>query len=204
MTSARDPGGPVDRDALVAAVLALVRRKGFPGVTMRGLAAELGLSPMAAYHYVRTKDELISLAVDAVLCEVQTPDPASGSWDERLAALHRNYRSVHETYPGAVSAQLWRTFTPRGRVLANYVLDCLREAGFRGRELASAYAVLHSYFFGRLWLEQSQRDHPVPPPADPEARPLDTFRSEGGTEAFDAWGLDVVLAGLRAQLAPVR
>ena len=44
--------------------------EGFDALSMRRLAAELDAGTMTLYHYVRTKDELLTLVVDAVMGEV--------------------------------------------------------------------------------------------------------------------------------------
>ena len=59
---------------------------------MRSLADELGVTPMAAYHHVHDKTELIDLVLEAVMGTVPIPDPASGSWSERLWQINRNTR----------------------------------------------------------------------------------------------------------------
>ena len=41
---------------------------------MRRVAQELGAGTMTLYHYVRTKDELITLMVDAMMGELLVPD----------------------------------------------------------------------------------------------------------------------------------
>ena len=48
--------------------------EGFDAVSMRRIAAELDAGTMTLYHYVRTKDELLTLVVDAVMGEVVVPD----------------------------------------------------------------------------------------------------------------------------------
>ena len=42
-------------------------------MSMRRIAAELDAGTMTLYHYVRTKDELLTLVVDAVMGEVVIP-----------------------------------------------------------------------------------------------------------------------------------
>ncbi len=44
--------------------------EGIDALSMRRLAAELGAGTMTLYHYVRTKDELLTLVTDAVMGEV--------------------------------------------------------------------------------------------------------------------------------------
>ena len=48
--------------------------EGFDAVSMRRIAAELDAGTMTLYHYVRTKDELLTLVIDAVMGEVVVPD----------------------------------------------------------------------------------------------------------------------------------
>ena len=57
--------------------------EGFDAVSMRRIAAELDVGTMTLYHYVRTKDELLSLVVDAVMGEVVVP--TTEGFADRLA-----------------------------------------------------------------------------------------------------------------------
>jgi AcrR family transcriptional regulator len=58
------------RDDIAAAAIRIADAEGFDAVSMRRLAAELDAGTMSLYHYVRTKDELLTLVVDAVMGEV--------------------------------------------------------------------------------------------------------------------------------------
>jgi AcrR family transcriptional regulator len=55
----RTPKGEATRRRALDAALALFRRKGFDGTTMRDIAKEAGLSLGAAYHYFPSKDALV-------------------------------------------------------------------------------------------------------------------------------------------------
>jgi AcrR family transcriptional regulator len=59
-----------NRDDIAAAAIRIADTEGFEAVSMRRLAAELDAGTMSLYHYVRTKDELLTLIVDAVMGEV--------------------------------------------------------------------------------------------------------------------------------------
>lgn len=59
-----------NRDNIAAAAIRIADAEGFEAVSMRRLAAELDAGTMTLYHYVRTKDELLTLVVDAFLGEV--------------------------------------------------------------------------------------------------------------------------------------
>ena len=62
-----------NRDDIAAAAIRIADGEGFEAVSMRRLAAELDAGTMSLYHYVRTKDELLTLVVDALLGEVVLP-----------------------------------------------------------------------------------------------------------------------------------
>ncbi|HVY95579.1 MAG TPA: TetR/AcrR family transcriptional regulator, partial [Solirubrobacterales bacterium] len=70
------------RAEIAAAALRIADAEGFEAVSMRRVAQELGAGTMTLYHYVRSKDELITLMVDAVMAELLVPD-------EELAAEWR-------------------------------------------------------------------------------------------------------------------
>ena len=59
-----------NRSDIAAAAIRIADAEGFEAVSMRRLAAELDAGTMTLYHYVRTKDELLTLIVDAFLAEV--------------------------------------------------------------------------------------------------------------------------------------
>ena len=63
--------------------------EGFAAVSMRRIAAELDAGTMTLYHYVRTKDELLTLVVDAVMGEVVIPDdePIPDDWRAALTLI---------------------------------------------------------------------------------------------------------------------
>jgi len=62
------------RQHIAEAAVRIADREGFAAVSMRRLAAELDAGTMTLYHYVRTKDELLTLVFDAVMGEVVIPD----------------------------------------------------------------------------------------------------------------------------------
>ncbi len=61
---------PLDRESIVAAGIALADERGVEKLTMRQLAERLGFKVMALYNHVDSKDELLTLMVDAVAREI--------------------------------------------------------------------------------------------------------------------------------------
>src|SRR4051812_43136392 len=55
------------RDEIAATAMRIADTEGFAAVSMRRIASELDSGTMTLYHYVRTKDELLTLIVDTIM-----------------------------------------------------------------------------------------------------------------------------------------
>jgi AcrR family transcriptional regulator len=66
---------PLSRSRVLSAAVALADDGGIDVLSMRRLAQELGVVPMALYKHVSNKDELLDAMVDVVIGEIQPPDP---------------------------------------------------------------------------------------------------------------------------------
>ncbi|SNR60966.1 TetR/AcrR family transcriptional regulator [Blastococcus mobilis] len=66
---------PLSRERVLRTAVALADESGLASVSMRGLAQELGVVPMALYKHVANKDQLLDGMVDLVLGEIDPPDP---------------------------------------------------------------------------------------------------------------------------------
>lgn len=73
--------------------VAIADAEGLDAVTMRRLATELGVAPMAAYRYVTGKDELLELMVDFVYGELKLPDSNNG-WRATMRFVALRTREV--------------------------------------------------------------------------------------------------------------
>jgi len=62
------------RDEIAKTAIEIADAEGFDAVSMRRIATELDAGTMTLYHYVRTKDELLTLLNDAVMGEVVVPE----------------------------------------------------------------------------------------------------------------------------------
>ncbi len=170
------------RYEIVAAAVALTKRVGLSGLSMRSLADELGVTPMAAYHHVHDKTELIDLVLEAVMGTVPIPDPASGSWSERLWQINRNTRKALAAHPGLAEALLDRPPTPASQRHIDATIRCLREAGFSGAEAQLAYVTFESCMFGRMAVERAHR-------------------APASTDRAYRWTFDTLIAGFEARIA---
>jgi len=89
------------RDEIAAAAMRIADAEGFDAVSMRHLASELGAGTMTLYHYVRTKDELLTLVTDAVMGEVVLPpgQVLPENWRAAITVIAHRSRDSMRRHP---------------------------------------------------------------------------------------------------------
>ncbi|QAY64039.1 TetR/AcrR family transcriptional regulator [Xylanimonas allomyrinae] len=81
--SRRGPKASLSIERIVDAAIALADAEGIGAVSMARLGKALGVSPMALYRHVGSKDELLAHLTDRIAADL--PDlPTEGTWRERL------------------------------------------------------------------------------------------------------------------------
>lgn len=123
--------GPLSRERIVSAALELVDRDGLPALSMRRLGAELGVDPMAVYHYLPNKDALLDAIVEAVMADIDLgmDDPAAPA-EERIMGAARGYRDVMLAHRNAIPIVLNRgPRTPGAMRPVELLVGILRDAG---------------------------------------------------------------------------
>jgi AcrR family transcriptional regulator len=137
------------RERVVAEALTIIAEDGVQALTMRTLAARLGVVPGALYHHVRNKDQLQDLLLDGVLAEVDCRVDPSVPWAERIKLLAHRLREVLEDHPGVAGILKTRDpLGPHSLALAEAFLAPLQAAGFPGREAGLAFFLLIDYTVG--------------------------------------------------------
>ncbi|WP_219472180.1 TetR/AcrR family transcriptional regulator C-terminal domain-containing protein, partial [Nonomuraea rhizosphaerae] len=84
---------PVTRETMIETALRLLDEVGLDGLTVRRLAAELGVRSPALYWHIRTKQELLDGMAEAMVLAAGMGPPKEGeTWQEWLARRARSYR----------------------------------------------------------------------------------------------------------------
>jgi TetR/AcrR family tetracycline transcriptional repressor len=137
------------RERVVDEALTVIAHDGAQALTMRRLAARLGVVPGALYHHVRNKQQLQDLVLDNVLAEVDLDlDPSLG-WTEQLKVLAHRLRQVLEAHPGIAGILKTRDpLGPHSLAVAEAFLSPLQTAGFGDREAGLAFFLLLDYTIG--------------------------------------------------------
>jgi TetR/AcrR family transcriptional regulator, tetracycline repressor protein len=152
VTSSRQPGGgsadvPDDGErtrltkaAVVDRALALADASGLDALTIRKLAAELGVTPMALYWHFRGKDELLEGLAERIWGEIDTSVDTTLPWADQLRALLTSLISVLRAHPAATTLLAQSEKNSEAALNAIEVaLELLRTAGFSPQD-ASAIA----------------------------------------------------------------
>lgn len=98
-TSARGPKQRSSVDAVVSSAIVVADRDGIGALTMRAVATELGLTPMATYTYVPGKAELIDLMLDTVYRDMPRANMAHLPWRDRVTVIAAENRALMRRHP---------------------------------------------------------------------------------------------------------
>jgi AcrR family transcriptional regulator len=148
-TPQQDRRPQLTREHVVAEALTIIAEQGIQALTMRALAARLGVVPGALYHHVRNKQQLQDLLLDGVLAEVDVHLDPSLAWTEQLKVVAYRLRAVLEAHPGVAGILKTRDpLGPHSLALAEAFLAPLQAAGFADREAGLAFFLLVDYTIG--------------------------------------------------------
>jgi AcrR family transcriptional regulator len=159
---------PLNRDRVLRAAVALADDVGVAGVSMRRLAQQLEVVPMALYKHVADKDELLDGMVDVVIGEFDAPDPDLRGTDGVRQRVLSARRAVlrHPWARQAIESRTRRT--PTVLQYMDSVAGTFRSGGF---SVDLTHHVMHA-LGNRIWgFSPELFDEPADesaPPKEPE------------------------------------
>jgi DNA-binding transcriptional regulator YhcF (GntR family) len=114
------PKQPLSRKHVLRAAMTIADVEGLDAVSMRRLAADLGVGPMSLYRHVANKDELVTQMADEAFGEAELPAEGPDGWRAKLELIaHRQWelcrrhlwlpRAVSFTRPALVPAMMAHT-----------------------------------------------------------------------------------------------
>jgi AcrR family transcriptional regulator len=198
---ARARWGTISREQLIVAAKAEIEAGRYEQMTVRMLAARLGVSPMSLYRHVRDKEDLLNEVVDRMLAEIWRPNAdASDAWAWLKEAADRLRKFLVEQ-PAALHVFLSHPVTsPAAIARMRSILGVMQAAGLDEPAARRLYAVVHTYILGFAALEASRArwiaEHDEI--ADPEAAWLAAMT---GPQQFSD-GLAALLDGARRSSQP--
>lgn len=102
-TAASRPGprSSLDVDRIVTAAVGIADTEGLSALSIRRVAAEVGVPPMTLYSHVPGRGELVDLMVDRALGDLYPGGefPSAGNWRARVEAVARANRQLFLRHP---------------------------------------------------------------------------------------------------------
>lgn len=208
---------PLSLDLIVRTAVDVADEGGVASITMRGLAARLGVQAMSLYHHVASKDALLDAMVDHVFAQIELPVDGS-DWRTALRRRSASARDALRRHPWAVGLMDSRA-NPGPATLRHHdaVVGRFRRAGFSVPFTAHAVSVLDSYVYGFV-LQEASLPFDGPDAAQEVASAIQASMPEGAyphlaelarlhvlqpgyafADEFEI-GLDLVLDGLERML----
>ncbi len=101
-----EDAGPaaLSRADVVAAALAIADAEGLEAVSIRRVAADLGVRPMALYTHIASKEDLVALMLHEMSGELLVPEPLPDDWREALRAIARRAYAAYVQHSWALQA----------------------------------------------------------------------------------------------------
>jgi TetR/AcrR family transcriptional regulator, tetracycline repressor protein len=149
--------GTISREEIVAAAAEMVAAGGYEEMSIRSLAASLGVAPMSLYRHIRDKDDLLAEVTDRFLASAWRPAAAEADWQPWVIEAASKLRDFLVSQPAALHVYLGHpVVSPAAVERMNAMMSVLRRAGLSEEAARSAYGALHTYTIGFAALEASR------------------------------------------------
>lgn len=157
------PAGPPVRessglsvDRILEVAIKICERDGFEAISMRRLADELGVSPMAMYRHVETKHALLELIADRYIALLDLAEDEQ-DWRERLVRIFQSLGELMVEHPVLAHVLIAQPVQgPTAYAFAEVVLGVLRTHGFGDEDAVEMFGVLSSFTVGFTLIQRSR------------------------------------------------
>jgi AcrR family transcriptional regulator len=140
----------LSREQIGKTAVEIADAEGFEAVSMRRVARELGAGTMSLYHYVRNKEELLTLMWNEVMAGLVLPDSElSGDWRKSLSKIARVSRNVFKQHPWIFEAMSQPAGSgPNGLRHFEQSLAAVSELDAPSRDRLELAGLVDDYVFG--------------------------------------------------------
>lgn len=143
------PRDTLTADRIVRAAIELLDDEGLDGLNMRSLAKRLGTAATAVYWHIKTKDDLVRLASDAIWHEVELPDLDATDWRTTATAHASGMHAMLTRHPWLVQAFGSHLLHGPGQARHNDLsLAIYEKAGFAAADADRAAATVFTFVLG--------------------------------------------------------
>ena len=191
---AKHQRGHLSREVITAAGLNVARSEGIQNLTMKRLATELAVTPMAIYRHFEDKSDLIDAVLNEFvqqtdICNHDIPPSDWAGWlSKTYSKMYDGLQSMPSIYPYIGTAS---RFGPGASAVVTKTLDVLQCAGFNLRQATQAAHTLNGFIVGCAIMDNAYYQHLVQP--EDEANDLLGKGIETGLDA----GLRLIISALQ-------
>jgi len=147
------------RADIARAAVEIADTEGFNAVSMRRVAQRLGAGTMTLYHYVRNKDELITLMSDAVMAEVVVPEgELADDWRTALTQIATRTRDAFSAHHWIFERMADGRPGPSGMRHFEQSLHAVASLGLSRNETFELIGTVDDYVFGYSLREQQEME----------------------------------------------
>lgn len=137
----------LSREAIAAAALSVADKEGFSAVSMRRVAQELDVGTMSLYHYVKTRDDLISAMDDALMSQALLPS-VPRDWRSAITEIATRTRALFLRHPWALTSMA--SSPPRRNAMLHMeqCLQALSKTKMTAQQKLTLLALVDDFVFG--------------------------------------------------------
>jgi AcrR family transcriptional regulator len=207
------------RQTVAECALRLADSEGLEAVTIRRLAQELGVSPMATYWHFKNKDELLLGMTDQGLAPLPPIGDSTEGWQRQLRGMVETVVALMREHP-SLAALLQNVDAKKAANFARATNDALALLARAGLGLQESYWVAMHLLHGAIGLIASWPGQPTAMTPEevaecrrqtrltmealsPSEYPMvvayaRTLEQEPDPERYYAFGIDLLMGGVEA------
>jgi len=144
------PRDTLTREQIVRVAIELLDAEGLDGLSMRSLGNRLGSAATAVYWHVKSKDNLVVLAGDAVFNEIALPDPDTVGWRAAATTMALDTYAMVTRHSWLVPAMGTHLIYGPGKARHDdHGLAVYEAAGFADPDAEAALNTVFTFVLGR-------------------------------------------------------
>jgi AcrR family transcriptional regulator len=201
---------PLSVELIHQTAIDCIESGGLEQLSMRSLAKTLNVDPMAIYHHIPNKQDLIHGVFDTILSELFKDIKPQKNWRDTLKNLARRFRTLGLKHPRIMPSLIASSHQIHGITKAiDMILGSLLEAGFDDTTTIQASDTLFAFMTGVVLLEANTEFKPVSgislnPSLEPlpnVERLMSDLEDHPFSQSFE-FGLELLIAGIEAKQNP--
>jgi AcrR family transcriptional regulator len=145
---------PLSRARIVGAALEIIDEEGVDGLSMRRIAARLGVQAMSLYNHVQSKADILDGVTEYIVTEMRMPRRMAGGWEESIRSIAYGFRQAALRHPRAGELVLMRQLsTPTALQPVDTMIAMMLDHGFDEEAAVHVLRLFVSFQVGSLLSE---------------------------------------------------